>query len=546
MKHLVKLVLLLLPALALFGADTPATAVPDADTPKDFVVICPIEGEINDGTLIIVQRAIQEAQGAKAIIFEVDTFGGRVDAAVDITSAILDAPCETIAYIKGRGAISAGAIISFACNKITMEPATNIGAAQVIIAGAEGSIPAGEKETSFVRAKIRALAEANGHNPDIAAAMVDKDILLRGMPLETGKVRVYATNVEEAPPFEKDSPLESLSKGVDEALEQVEDETGIPMKDVKEIAQDALEELSTSDSEKVTDAPAPASDGSVLIDADDKLLTLTSDDAMRFDVIPSTCKSIDEAMGLFELGGLAKQYHTISRAERFAWWLMTSNVSAILLLLGAAGIYFEIKTPGFGLPGILGIVCLSLYFGARYVIGVAEVLDLLLLVAGGVLILLEIFVFPGFGLAGVSGIICLFVGFYLSLTKVTFPVYAWDFARLQDAGLQLVVAGIAMIFFVYLAAKLFPKTPMYNKLVLTATMDAGAGYTVQSEEAERVAKGLQGVAESVLRPAGRARFNGKIYDVVSIGDFIEQGTPVEIIEVTGNRYVVDVVQEKKQ
>ena len=111
---------------------------------------------------VLVQRAVKEAEGAKAIIFVIDTPGGEVGAALSTVDTILEAPCETIAYARGMGAISAGAIISYSCKKITMSPTANFGDSQPVYPSAQGSLPAGEKEVSYLRAKMRSLAEANG------------------------------------------------------------------------------------------------------------------------------------------------------------------------------------------------------------------------------------------------------------------------------------------------------------------------------------------------------------------------------------------------
>ncbi len=82
---------------------------------------------------------------------------------------------------------------------------------------------------------------------------------------------------------------------------------------------------------------------------------------------------------------------------------------------------------------------------------------------------------------------------------------------------------------------------MAGWLVLREAQAANAGYVVQTDEQERLAEGLEGEATSVLRPAGRARFHGKNYDVVTRGEFIEADTRIRIIRADGNRYVVEAV-----
>jgi membrane-bound ClpP family serine protease len=178
------------------ASETPADS---GDEGPDQIYVCNIKGPVDEGVKVLVQRAVQEANAneAAAIFFRIDTPGGRVDSAIEITKAIETAKLPTVAYIEGMGAISAGALISFACDTIVMTPGTNMGAATPVMMTPEGATPLGEKEVSFLRAKMRALAESNGHNPDIAQAMVDKDIELRAYTNEQGEYVVFASNTTE-------------------------------------------------------------------------------------------------------------------------------------------------------------------------------------------------------------------------------------------------------------------------------------------------------------------------------------------------------------
>ena len=161
----------------------------------DFIVICPIDGMIDDGIAVLVERAVEEAKGAESIIFVIDTPGGRVDSCQKAVDAILHAPCRTIAYIKGMGAISAGSVISFSCKDLVIASGSNIGAAAPVIMSPQGPLPTGEKEVSYLQKWVASLCEVNGHNADIARAMVDKDVELHAYVDEQGKTVVYAVDV---------------------------------------------------------------------------------------------------------------------------------------------------------------------------------------------------------------------------------------------------------------------------------------------------------------------------------------------------------------
>lgn len=140
------------------------------------VYIGTIEGDIDLGLAPYVRRVISEAEqhNAKAVLFKINTFGGRVDAATQIKDAILNSNVMTIAFIDKR-AISAGALISLSCEKIIMVPGASIGATTVVDgAGQKQS----EKYQSYMRSEMRATAEKNGRRTDIAEGMVDEKVIV--------------------------------------------------------------------------------------------------------------------------------------------------------------------------------------------------------------------------------------------------------------------------------------------------------------------------------------------------------------------------------
>ena len=141
-----------------------------------LVYVIDIRNEIGSGLGTYISDGIQtaEAAGADAIVFDVDTPGGRVDSAVNIIRSIQGTQVPTIAFVN-RQAISAGAMISIACNQIVMTSGGTIGdSAPVNIQGQE----VGEKAISYIQGTIRATAERENRNPDIAEAMVDKELVL--------------------------------------------------------------------------------------------------------------------------------------------------------------------------------------------------------------------------------------------------------------------------------------------------------------------------------------------------------------------------------
>ena len=501
------------------------------------VVVCPITGVIDEGIAVVVQRAVDEATAlnAEAIIFRIDTPGGRVDSAVKIATAIGKAPCKTIAYIEGLGGVSAGAMISFSCDELVMTTGTIIGASEPVIPSAQGNMRTGEKEHSVVRAIMRSLAESNGHNPDIAEAMVDTDIELWGYYDEDGNYIIYSPEPSSA---EREAHVPPEPPGGDSAPFQELFRTFGPE------PQGGWDQSEESDEKEkprtVASGTLINSESAKLILPNNKLLTLTSSEALDWGVIEAKFNTFQESLQFYDLADAEQHVVEANWAEKTFGFLTSPTISGLLLMLAMGGLYLEVKTPGFGAPGIIGGVCLVLLFGSHYVLGLTDVIDIVLVLSGVTLLLLEIFVFPGFGIAGAAGIICLVAGTYLSLVDVVIPEFSWQFAIAGDALYSLAVAMVSFAVFVLITWFVLPRTPFYSAIVLSDSQQVADGYVVR-RDANKL--GLEGIATSMLRPAGRGRFGNETLDVVSRGDFIDNGARIVIIEVQGNRYVVDPFTE---
>lgn len=558
--------LLLIPFLCL--SSSKHVAAHEASSQSKRVLICPVSGDILDGVSVLVDRVVKKnSKEGDVLLFSIDTFGGRVDSAISIATSILDSPIPTIAYIHGKGAISAGALIAYSCNTIVMSSSANIGASTPVTPGVEMDEAMNEKSMSFLRAKYRALGETNGHNPLVGEAMVDPKIELYASSETDGSTTIY--KVEKGRVIEKYNTLPAASStgensirtvkdlhaqvapqdAVKEVEKAVKDALNLPMdspepkssKEEKETP--VLQESSATTPEKLPEGlPANAR----LFSPADALLTLTAKEALEIGLIADIAGSPEEA--LKQLGYSEYSIHRLSMttAERIYAFLTSPLISALLILGGIAGIYIEFKTPGFGLPGLLGICCLALYFGARLVLGIAGWLDIILVIAGVLLLAAEIFLIPGFGITGVSGILCLLVGLWLSLTRVPLPQYSWDYQNLRDSGFILVGVAFAFALFIVVTWRFLPRTTFAHKLILADAQSASEGFAVQGDQDRFTAVGLRGEAVSMLRPAGRGRFGNVTYDVMTQGEFIEPGTPIEIFLVEGNRYLVRTTERKEE
>ncbi|MFN7015170.1 MAG: NfeD family protein, partial [Bacteroidia bacterium] len=161
-----------------------------AQNSRKLIYVFSIQEEIAPPAVRTTHKAIEEAKRLNAdyILIEMDTYGGLVDAADSIRTKILHCPIPVMVHIKNNAA-SAGALISIACDSIYMSPGSTIGAATVVDQSGE-QVP--DKYQSYMRKKMRATAEMNHRNPQMAEAMVDPDVVIPGV-IDSGKVLTLTT-----------------------------------------------------------------------------------------------------------------------------------------------------------------------------------------------------------------------------------------------------------------------------------------------------------------------------------------------------------------
>jgi membrane-bound serine protease (ClpP class) len=269
-----------------------------------------------------------------------------------------------------------------------------------------------------------------------------------------------------------------------------------------------------------------------------QLVTLTTDEALKYGIADVQVNDLKDVLKAFDLQGAEIVRVNENWAEEVVKFLNNPIVSSILIMIGFFGLIAEIKTPGWGVPGTVGLIALALFFGSSYILDLASVMDILLFVVGLILLALEIFVIPGFGITGIAGIILIFASLFLSLTPGG-PFM--DFDTISVAILQLTGAIVAALVLILILAKLLPKTSTFNKLILADEERAEQGFVSYPSEKELV--GQEGIALTTLRPAGTAEFNGKRYDVVADWEYIEQGSKIIVLRVEGVKVVVKKAKE---
>lgn len=280
-----------------------------------------------------------------------------------------------------------------------------------------------------------------------------------------------------------------------------------------------------------------------------KILTFTTEEAMKYRYCEGEVNSLSE---LIE-DGLGIAEYRVERYQISAWddikgFLISPIFQGILIMLIMGGIYFELQSPGIGFPLVVAIVAALLYFAPLYIDGLAANWEILLFLIGLILIALELFVVPGFGVAGIGGIILMTSSLVLSLIgNVDFN---FENVSSDDTGIAtLTVFGgmlAAIILIIYLSSRIGRKG-IFRKMALNKSLESADGY-VGVDMSEKVLVGVLGIAHTVLRPSGKVKIDGRVYDAISRdGQYIEKGALVEVkLFETGQLYVVEIKNKESE
>ncbi len=214
--------------------------------------------------------------------------------------------------------------------------------------------------------------------------------------------------------------------------------------------------------------------------------------------------------------------------------LASPGLAWILLLVGLAGLYIEVKTPGIGLGGFVSMVAFIVYFWSQYLHGTSGWLEVMLFLAGIVCVLAEIFVLPGFGVLGLGGGLLVIASLVLASQSFVVPMNDYQIERMQWSlvGVLGAVAGVAVL--AVAVQRWLPATPGLRSVLLAPPAEAEFDEAAPAEELV----GAEGVTTTRLAPAGRARIDGEVLEVASAGPLIEPGTAVRVVEVRGGRVIV--------
>ncbi|MHC4573789.1 MAG: NfeD family protein [Planctomycetota bacterium] len=489
--------------LAVAVAGEPNGLPEDSAPIKAGVIVC--EDMVDDGLYKSIRRRTGLAleQGCGYLIYEIDTFGGDLRAAYDIWEYFMhevNAQAKTVAYVSKK-AISAGALISVACEDIIMKENTRIGDCAPILLGGKLEGTEREKIESDTRAAFSSSAEANNYPEVLLKAMV------------TQQIEVYR--------------VRNIKTGEREFFESVR----LP-KDANEY------DLKNKE----------------LIVGSDRLLTVTASEALEYGIARAVVKSRASALEfLAERDGVAfSEAPTLLKpnwSEQMVRWLNSPAVMGILVLLALLGVYIEFNTPGVGLPGLVAVICFVVIIGSKYLVGLANWLEVALFVVGVLLLMIEIFILPGFGIAGFLGILCILAGLFGMLIKnppdrLPWPETSLDWQLFLNGVLGLGLGFVGFVFLAWAVTRHLPKLEFLSGLILvpSAAKQGTEMEVSMTRPPENEAAGVSvedlGEVVSTLRPAGRVKFADCIVDCVAEGEFLERGAQVKVIAIHGNRVVV--------
>lgn len=418
---------------------------------------------------------------AKAIIVEVDTPGGRVDSAEKIIKYFQNSTVKTITFVN-NSAFSAGALISLAADYTVMTESGKIGDAYPIMIGAEGKPSSIEdkgvraKLLSGLRSSIRSLAEKRRERL-ITEIGEGKYPHLLGSNSVRNMDKIFESMIDPDIVLTLEEDGHELNKG--------------------------------------------------------QILTLTTKEAYKLGVIDGVHNSLDDVLKAFDL----KKYELVKLEATTGdqlFYLITHPVTtSILLTLGMLGMMMEFWTAGWGVPGTIGILALSIFFYGQIVGNDHTSASLVLFIIGVILLGVELFVIPGFGIVGVGGVLAIFISIIMAL--------GFNPADIENTADNLVSASVILLISITLTivlsiilSKKIKKTTSFSKFTLANSKIVD----ISHKENFSNLVGAEGIALTVLRPSGIVLVNDKNFDAVTYGDFIEKNSKVKITEVRESKIFV--------
>lgn len=292
-----------------------------------------------------------------------------------------------------------------------------------------------------------------------------------------------------------------------------------------------------ADAEKSKDWAQPKS-----LKAKGEILELDGQKAYDLDVAAALCASEQELQQRYDLGGRVPTLQA-DWVDSLVDLLTGAGGTFFLLLVAFICLYIEFQIPGFGVAGLVSVLCFSLFFWSRFLSDTANSLEIVLFLLGIGFLALELFVIPGFGVAGVVGVALVLGSLFLASQSFTIPRTESETRELMTNIITMTASMVVFIVSVVGLARVLPSTPMFRRMVLAPPSELSLEVSPDIEDGldhglTHELVGQRGVAMSPLRPAGRMKLDDRFYDVIAQGAFVEPGRAIEVVSVSPYRIVV--------
>lgn len=478
------------------------------------------EAMISEATWLYVKQALEYYKKIKPlfIILELDTPGGEVFAAQKISDALKEMDTQfdipIVAFIN-NWAISAGAMLAYSSRYIFVVKDGTMGAAEPVQMGTSGKLEeASEKVNSAMRADFASRASFFDRNPLIAEAMVDKNMIL---VLRHGKI------------VKLDNENQIVTSGADA------DTVISPKGKLLTLRADQLLEYKVADT----------------ILQPEKLDPITTEEKEK-GKWPLSKTLLSQIPFIKAIPQATIDDYQMDWKTKFFVFLASPLVSGLLFMGLLVGAYLEISNPGLSLPGTVAGICLFLIILSSLSLEIANWLEVILLITGLGIILVELFILPTFGLLGILGILLFLAGLLgMLLPEIRNIHFDFDSHALNAAGEYFVrrlawLSGmliLSLIIIMILARYIAPSFSGFKPFVLMGHEQNG--YIAVEAAASLPQPGEKGEVVATLRPTGKALIGDKIYDVMSTGELIDAGESIVVARVEGSSIFVNRAEGEK-
>ena len=469
-------------------------SVPDAtrDRPEKVQRPAVIEmyGQIDSKLTTYFKSRFEQARAAKVdlLIIDINSPGGLKIESLEMARMLRDCKWAYTVAVVTNEAISGAALMSIGCDEIHIDPNAKFGDIGEIAFDVEEFAwrLIEPKIESYLSRDARDLAESKGRPADLAEAMVDKEVLVYRRPKEGVEGEFEFTSVRTEEEVKPDEPWELIP------------ETG-----------------------------------------PERFLTVSGQRAKELEIAQGFVSSVGELADEFQYDAGKVRRFRYTSTDSFVHWLNQPFCTGLLILIGLLALYIEASAPGIGIGGLVAGFCAVLFFWSRFLSGTSGWLEVILFLAGLTFIALELFVIPGFGFPGLAGIVLVFASVLLASQSFVVPETAIEWNTLTSSALVMLTSGVLFLIAAVFISRRLGSLPFLNRLVLAGPRpdqggESAAGETLEVAQELDLSVGDVGLAESVLRPAGRARFGDRSVNVVSDGSYIDVGESVKIVRISGN------------